>query len=349
MSEKELEIINLIPELREWFNQYVLNSERTQITYLNDIKFFLQATGIKTLQELKDLKSGDVTKFLSFAKQSGWKNSVINARMRTVKSLYKWLNLHSYTDNQVVFEYKALRSDVEHTYLPSMEDMDKIFEAIKKHTKKKRLYCMFALDVATGLRRSALCNIKLNDIYNGNQIKTFNKGNKISVKTVPEDVMKIVNDYINTDRKIAMEKYISFGGKDLGYLFVSDIGDSPRKDRDFTNGNKVNAKSFYNQVKNIVRKAGVENFEKIKIHSLRKFMLTDLWRTTRDPKLVQMQADHSSSKTTMDLYIVGDEDKLKQAVENENPMSKLINKSTKENNEYEQYLKLKEKFETIRE
>jgi site-specific recombinase XerD len=288
---------------------------------VNDIGSFCNALNINNLEQFGSLTSADINNFYKYAKDNNFKNTTINSRMRTIKQLYKWLNHKKYINNEIIFDYKPLRADTEHTYLPSNEDVDKLLTTIKKHTKKKRLFCMVSLYLASGLRREALCNIKLDHISNNNQIKTYNKGNKISIKDIPSEVMDLIYDYINTERKEIMEVYKNIGGNDLNYLFVSDIGQNPKSSKDLKNGNKINSNSFYQQLKNIARKANIENWQKFGVHSFRKFFLTSLWRKTRDIKIVQSAANHTSSQTTLDLYVDEGADNLKNAMLNQNPIS----------------------------
>ena len=294
-------ILNKITEIREWLGLYSRNSENTRERIEKEICVFFNSLGYETLEQVANFKVGDVSKFYSVSAEQGWSNNTTNSYITTAKLFYKWANTNEIIKpNNAVFTLKRIKNDAEPKYCPSKEQMEIILKTIKKHTKNTRLFLMIKLCIYTGLRRHEICNLKISDLME-DKIRVEGKGSKIRFQPVRPDIIKEIYEYIDSERKENMQKYIKMGRTDLGYVFVSGIGDIKsysKKKKDLTSGNKVQDKAFYNQIKNICDKPEIEKGTKISTHTFRHFFGTTLYDTTNDLALTQEAMRHSDLSTT---------------------------------------------------
>lgn len=203
---------------------------------------------------------------------------------------------------------------------------------------------MFNLLINTGLRRSEICNLKISDIdFENHTIKIVGKGKKIISQPVHKDILLMINSYINSERIENMQRYIAMGGTDLGYIFVTGIGDSDNHhSKDLTNGNKVSESSLFQQIKKMAELSGIKNADKITPHSLRRFAGTSVYELTGDIKTASEFLRHSSISTTEQCYINYNREKLVNA---SNELFSVVENKT-EDKEYQEYLRLKQKYDT---
>ena len=262
-------ILNKIPEIKEWLGLYSRNSENTRERIEKEICVFFNSLGYESLKQVANFKVGDVSKFYSASAEQGWSNNTTNSYITTAKLFYKWANTNEIIKpNNAIFTLKRLKNDAEPKYCPSKEQMEIILKKINLMEDK---------------------------------IRVEGKGSKIRFQPVRPDIINEIYEYINSERKENMDKYIKMGGKDLGYVFVSGIGDVKsysKKKKDLTSGNKVQDKAFYNQIKNICDKPEIEKGTKISTHTFRHFFGTTLYETTNDLALTQEAMRHSDLSTT---------------------------------------------------
>lgn len=296
------EVLSNIPEVRSWIGMYARNSKDTVKRIEKEICVFFNSMEIKSIQDVENFKAEDIYKLYEISSTLNWSNNTTNSYIETAKLFYKWANLNAIIKpNNAIFGIKRLKNDAEPKYCPTKEEMQSFMGIIKKHTKNKRLFVMVKLCIFSGLRRKEVCNLKISDII-GNQIRIVGKGSKVRLQTVNNEIIEDIMDYINTERKENIKKYIQIGGKDLGYVFVSGIGDFngyTKKIKNLNNGNKIDEKSFYNQIKNMAKKdIDIKNKEKISPHTLRHFFGTSVYEKTLDLALTQEAMRHSDMATT---------------------------------------------------
>lgn len=350
-----------INELKKQFlSQYIMSSETTKERIQLELDLFTDVCDIKSTSDLNSFNNTNMQKFYDYSKNHNWNPSTTNLRLATAKQFMSWAFKKRYIENNFLDDVKKIRTVNEVHYTPSNEDCEKLLTFIKEHTNKQRLYLMTKLMLNSGLRRSEICDLKVSDIDKGNfTIKVMGKGKKIVEQPIPNALLVELVEYINTERSEIMTKYKSLGGKDKGYVFVSGIGDKCDTDKkDLTNGNKVNDNSFYQQIKRFASKAGINNFEKISLHSLRRASATEIYNQTHDIKTTKEFLRHSNIATTEQCYVNFDRENVAKAV---NERFEKNNEETKElkftqmqnqnnftqDDEYALYLLLKKKFASM--
>lgn len=290
-----------IPEVKNWLGMYARNSQDTIKRIEKEICVFFNAMNFKTIKDVEEFKAEDIYKIYEISSKLNWSNNTTNSYIETAKLFYRWANYNNIIKpNSSIFGIKRLKNDAEPKYCPSQEEMKVIMQTIKKHTKNKRMFVMVKLCIYSGLRRKEICNLKISDIV-GNQIRIVGKGSKIRMQTINSEIIEDIQDYIKTERKDNIDKYIQMGGKDLGYIFVSgikDIENHKKRPKNLNNGNKIDDKSFYNQIKNMCSKTPIENNGKISTHTLRHYFGTSVYDKTLDLALTQEAMRHSDMATT---------------------------------------------------
>lgn len=144
----------------------------------------------------------------------------------------------------------------------------------------------------TGMRLSALTQMKLNDINeNNNTLYVIDKGDKVFEHHIPEQLMDHLSFYIATAR----EKLVVENEFDTDYVFFSSGTGAP-----------LSRIRIYEIVTHYTELAG----NKVSPHKLRSTYALTLYDKTKDAILVQHKMGHATLKTTM-AYInhVSDEKK----------------------------------------
>lgn len=338
---------------KQFLSQYIMASDKTKFKYENELNLFFELCEINSYEDLENFSNDKLNLFYNYSKEKNWSANTTNQRLGTAKLFTKWCHKKGFIKSDFLEEVKKIRTVSEVQFVPSEEECNKLLTFIKEHTSKKRLYLMTKLLLNSGLRRMEICNIKLDDLNKENStIRVIGKGKKIVEQPIPAPVMIEIVEYINTERKENIDKYIKLGGKDKGYLFVSGIGENvSHRKKDLTNGNKVNETSFYNQIKTYAKNSGLENSDKFNIHCLRRYIGTQIYNQTGDIITAKEFLRHSNVSTTEKCYINYNKQKVADSINevfNKNNNNENVSHETKEtlsaDEEYQLYLLLQKKF-----
>lgn len=332
---------------KQYLTQYAISSELTKKRYSEEITLFFEIFKIKTIEDMKKLETADIEIFYKYSKMKAWSARTTNQRLQTIKNFFDWAFRKQIINCNVFEDIKATRTVNEIHYTPSEEDCEKLLNYIKLHTEKKRLYLMTKLLLATGLRRSEICNLKVKDLDTTKcTLAVLGKGNKRINQPIPTQIAIELIEYINTERANTMDVYAKIGGKDKGYLFVSNLGEKcSTETKDLSNGNQVNDVSFYQQIKRFAKRAQIPNADKITLHSIRRCAATTIYNNTGDIKTASEFLRHASVTTTEQCYVNYDANKLANAV---NDMFDKQNNNTSnsfsQDDEYKLFLLLQKKY-----
>lgn len=334
-------MINLEEVKKQFLSQYIMSSPKTQVKYKNEINLFLSVCEIDSIEKLNAFNDVNISKFYEYAKANNWSDCTLNQRLTINKIFTKFCVKKHYIDNNFLEDIKLRKVSNTIHFTPSNEDCEKLLIYIKEHTSKKRLYLMVKLLLNSGLRRTEICSLKTGDIdIQLNCLRIKGKGNKTINQPITEELINELVDYIRNERQEIIDAYKKIGGKDLNYLFLSFVGGKANStNKNLNNGNQIDNNAFYQQIKRYAKLAGIENAEKFSTHCLRRKFVTSIYEQTGDILIAQKSARHASSSTTTQCYIDFDGERLRDAVNK-------ISGKTKDKQEYEEYLKLKEKFES---
>jgi len=332
-------MINLEEVKKQFLSQYIMSSPKTQVKYKNEINLFLSVCEIDSIEKLNAFNDVNISKFYEYAKANKWSDCTINQRLGIAKQYIAWCFKKHYISENYLQDIKRIRVNCQVHYTPTKNEFDKFLDYIKEHTNKKRLYLMVKLISFCGFRRSEIVGLTINNINKeSSTIKVKGKGNKIVEQPVPPELLLELLQYIETERNEIIQKYIAIGGKDLGYIFLSGIGNGINKEKkNLNNGNQVDGNAFYQQIKRYAKLSGVDNADKWTVHMVRRELASQLYEKTNDAYLVQQALRHSNISTTTQCYIKFNRKKIVDAVED-------MYSGKVEDKEYQEYLKLKEKF-----
>lgn len=292
-NTKVKEMFAKIPQTEKYLETYKANSPKTAEAYATNLATLVDGLNIGAFEELKDIELGRI---YDLAAERGWSKQTIN---QYVANLQRFLAFCADEGMDVKkLRYKKLKSQTEPTFVFSYAEEEAILNAITS----KRLRCMLSLFLEIGSRKSAVQNIKLTDL-SGNELTITDKGDKTTVKKLSPELVEMLADYIDTDRRETMERFKAAGGEDKGYLFVANfVNGNPRQD--FSKGLRMNDTALNEQVKNAARKAGVKNWQKVVPHSFRKrFGIDTYYSNGMDIVQTQKAMNHASANQTA--YYVG--------------------------------------------
>lgn len=336
-NAKVKEMFAKIPQTEKYLETYKANSPKTAEAYATNLATLIEGLHISTFEELSTIELGRI---YDLAADRGWSKQTINQYVANLQRFFAYCADEGM--NVKKLRYKKLKSQTEPTYVFTYAEEEAILNAITS----KRLRCMLSLFLEIGSRKSAVQNIKLTDL-SGNELTITDKGDKTTVKKLSPELVEMLADYIDTDRKETMERFKAAGGEDKGYLFVANfVNGNPRQD--YSKGLRMNDTALNEQVKNAARKAGVKNWQKVVPHSFRKrFGIDTYYSNGMDLVQTQKAMNHASANQTayyVGKYDISDEEKeqiaaakgkpnaqaeqIKQLMEQINALTQTINRQS---------------------
>ena len=177
----------------------------------------------------------------------------------------------------------------------SQQETKALMSACKrdKNIKGKRDLAIIALMLSTGLRRSEVVALNIEDYNtrNGKLVVMSGKGNKQRINYIQTSARKLIKLWLN-DR-----------GKELGNLFQPILNSEPLS-------KKMTSQSLYD----LLKKRSIEaNINNCRPHDLRRTFVTRMLESGIDLNTVRQLAGHSDIQTTA-RYDLRDEKEQKRAI-----------------------------------
>jgi site-specific recombinase XerD len=216
-------------------------------------------------KELHELDEGDIRAFLQHLIQKKHSNSYVNQAINSIKFYY-----------EVVLDMPNRFYEIERprkaSKLPMVISKEEILSIIE-NTNNIKHKCIVQLLYGSGLRRSELLNLKLNDVDSKRMLirVTDSKGNK--------DRQTLLSKTSLHDLRLYFTKY-----RPQVYLFEG------------RNGKKYSGESVLSIVKSAAERAGIR--VKVTPHVLRHSFATHLLESGTDLRQIQVLLGHGSTKTT---------------------------------------------------
>jgi integrase/recombinase XerD len=274
------------------FNEYekfmaIVKSDKSLHTvdsYYRNLQSFFNTLNIQSIDDIKNLNSDIMRKYMADAKDGGLQVSSVNARMRVIKAFFNWLVENKYMINQPMDSVHMFKEPKKIAVVLTREERDAMILNCGTNIKLKTI---IALMLYTGVRREEVTNIKVEDIHDG-KILIHGKGKK--------ERLLVLNTYVQD----LIEKYLKQRGTDFEYLFCS------RKGFKDNSGywHKLSPESIRCDVKRAARLAGIDpkRIEKISAHCTRRTFACDLARSGASSFQIQKSLGHSNINTTS-IYI----------------------------------------------
>ncbi len=212
-----------------------------------------------------NLNEIDVRTYLQKLIQQGRSNSYVNMTINSIKFFYEIVH-------EMPNRFYSIERPRKEKPLPQVLSKEEIIKIIN-NTNNIKHKCIVGLLYSSGLRRSELLNLTINDIDSKRMVVKVNnaKGNKDRISVLSPSILKDLQDYYKEYRP---KKYLFEGQK----------------------GNKYSVTSVLNIISVAAKKAGIS--KRVTPHMLRHSFATHLLENGTDIRHIQLLLGHSSTKTT---------------------------------------------------
>ncbi|NRD19007.1 tyrosine-type recombinase/integrase [Winogradskyella eckloniae] len=216
-------------------------------------------------KDLIDINEIDIRAYIQCLVKSGKSNSYINLTINSIKFYYE-------TVLGMPNRFYSVERPRKTKQLPNVLSKEEIL-AIIAHTNNIKHKCIVGLLYSSGLRRSELIHLKVNDIDSKRMVVIIKsaKGNKDRITVLSPVILKDLQAYYKLYRPET-------------YLFEGQYG------------KQYSASSILSIVKTSAEKAGLH--KKVTPHMLRHSFATHLLENGTDLRHIQLLLGHSSTKTT---------------------------------------------------
>jgi site-specific recombinase XerD len=231
--ENEIKINNniqvLLEDLPEYVSDYyyniqVSNTPNTCRQYIRDIKNFL----IYIDMDIASVNDAVLGKYLQSIKYAGGKKR----SEEYVKKIYSCLNQFlQYLNNKNIIDDNPMKlikrpskkDHVERYYL-DMKDLSKILESVIHDYGSQwqsRDYAILFILMVTGMRRTALSEINIEDIdFKAKEIKVVDKRDKLQIYVITDEMRDVLLEWIDERDRILKKM-----NKNSDALFISSRGE----------------------------------------------------------------------------------------------------------------------------
>lgn len=226
-------------------------------------------------------------------------------KLSSLRSFYRWAFLNGLIDSNIFESIEMPKIPHKEPKVMDMNEVKAVMESVKNdegresESESGRNFAILSLMFSTGVRRSEVTEIKLNDLnLDNNSILIHGKGNKERIVYFNDSVKNTLIQYLESQRKLLNSAFNS------DYLFVSKKSE------------KLSAVSINRIVNKYLESAGIKE-KGYTAHSTRKAFATCIYEATKDIVAVQRLLGHSSIATTQ-VYLGVSESSKRQAAMNMN-------------------------------
>lgn len=297
-------------ELELFYNDLRARKTNPEITIKNydwEIREFFDILEIKTIDDINNLKIQDIDYYKSTLLSNKNQLSTIRTKLCAIRSFFEFLSDRDYITKNIITKNVYPTVVRKNKKIPSNIGFKNI---VKLSEYNEKYYTLINLFISTGMRFSELASLKINDI-NGDTITIKGKGSKERTIILQENMIKLLNDYINNYRKniepISESEFYDY--IDSNVLRYKKIGTYENylskmnecKDLIFQSetGFKLSNYNFNNHLKNIAKKAGINTKEKdMSAHILRHFYAIFNLENGVPLDVIQENMGHKNINTT---------------------------------------------------
>ena len=298
--------MNIQNAIEDFINYCVFEkglSDKTKLSYENDLKIYSEYLRDNNIKNVEDIKSDHIKDFLKIRNDE--EVTTIAHNLTVIKNFHAYLLKEKITNNNVseFIERPKLRKTLPKTL--SIEEVDTLLNIELNTPFDYRNKAMLELMYASGLRVSELVDLELNNIdFNNNYVRIFGKGKKERIVPINDIACKYLNEYINVYRASLLRGYIT------DKVFISSYGKG------------ITRQAFFKILKQIAKKQGIE--KDFSPHTLRHSFATHLIEYGADLRSLSEMLGHENIKTTQ-IYTHLSNNKIKDDYEKYHPRNKKEN------------------------
>lgn len=294
--ENEIKINNNINRLLKdlpdyvsslYYNMQVSKSPRTCYEYILSIKRFLNYINVD-IQQVDDNVIGRYLQSIKYTDDNKkHSESCIKFAYTVLKLLFKYLYDKKIIDNNPMqlIQRPKKKDDVERYYL-EMSELTKILNSALDYNNKwkERDYAILFLLMVTGMRRTALSEININNIdFSNRNIRVVDKRDKLQIYDITDEMRDAITNWLVVRKNILIDI-----GKENDALFIN------------SNGDRISDKMVYR----IVQKYSYKSIgKKISPHKIRASFASLFYeKSGHDIEATRIAVGHQDISTTS-IYI----------------------------------------------
>lgn len=276
-------------------------SPHTVTAYKNDLEnFFEFASDEYDYSEIKTIHYSIIRSWIVKLVDSGISNKSVNRKISSLRTYYKFLLKIGAIEVSPLAKHKSLKTSNKLQVPFSEKEIENVLNLLneEKDFNGIRNKLIVELFYSTGIRRTELVNIKMNDVSPSQKtIKVLGKRNKERIIPLLPSVLETIKEYLVFRKSLVIIK-------DSGFLFLT------------LKGVKIYETLVYRVINSYFSTAS----EKVKKspHILRHSFATHLLNEGADLKAVKELLGHTSLASTQ-VYTHNSIAKLKQVYQNSHP------------------------------
>lgn len=300
----------LFPAEIDGFLQYLHSEKRysnhTIIAYRNDLWQFISFLNFPDFSRIQQTELNDVRDWAMNMREEGIAARSINRKVSSLRALFRYWQKMGLTKKNPTAAFKNLKLSKPLPNVVTESGIKTLRERVYFEPGWQGLRDKLLLELLynTGLRRTELVNLKINDIdFQRNEIKVTGKRNKQRIIPVLDAIRVQIEDYMEAT-KLTFEDY------NPDFLLLSN------------KGKKISEKLVYDKVKFYLRLVATN--AKLSPHTLRHSFATHLLDHGADINAVKELLGHSSLAATQ-VYTHNTIEKLKSTYTKYHPKNQSKN------------------------
>ena len=274
--------------IRDFINYCIFEkglSDKTKLSYENDLKLYLEFLNKKNIFDVCSIKSDDIKDFLK--ERHDEEISTIAHNLTVIKNFHSYLLKEKIVLSNVseFIERPKLRKSLPKSL--SIEDVDLLLDIPLETPFDYRNKAMLELMYGCGLRVSELVNLEITDIDKNNcLIRIMGKGSKEREVPLGEYALYYLDLYLE-------KRSLLLKNKSCNKLFLNNHGIG------------MTRQGFFKNLKSILLMKGLN--PDVSPHTLRHSFATHLINRGADLRSIQEMLGHSDISTTRIYTKVSDE------------------------------------------
>lgn len=198
-----------------------LDSDKTYISYTNDVKHFIEFCQNNNLQYL-EVNLEQVRKYLKLLKQ-GYSPSSINRKLCALRNFFEYLVHENIIEQNIFRKIKGLKTEKKLPDFLYYNEVCQLLSYLKIDSDIDcRNHCLIEMMYASGLRVNEISNLTLDKIdFSMRIILVHGKGNKERIVPFYQEAKENLLIYLKGARENLMKK----NNVDHQYVFVNNKGE----------------------------------------------------------------------------------------------------------------------------